>query len=340
MLAARLHDGESSLRVEAIEVPTPPPGECLVQVAACGVCGSDLHILDGETDADLPLTLGHEAAGIISAVGDGSEGFAPGDRVFIDPILVCGFCALCRSGRSHICPRRRIIGVNRDGAFAEFVCVPETNLVPLPPSLSLDHAAMIESASTVFHALTKRSPPLAGERVAVVGVGGLGFHAVAIAVLLGAAEVLAIDVNEIALERALGRGATSAFDGRGGDVTRAVRQATGGGVAVAVECVGTPQARATAFGCLQRGGCAVLVGVGNDQLVGPSADRFVAQEFEARGVFAYARDEIERVVRLASSGRLDLGAAISERFPLSEITEAVESFRDKARSPVRVLVNP
>jgi len=309
-----------------------------VEVAACGLCGSDLHILDGVTAVSRPLTLGHEAAGTVREVGEDVHDIHAGDRVFIDPIVVCGHCAFCRSGRPNLCPRREIVGLNRDGALAEFVAIPFTNLIPIPAELTLEHAAMIESASTPFHALVKRAPRFAGDAVAVVGVGGLGFHAVEIAKLLGAATVIAVDVVEAALTRALLHGATYAFDARDPEVGRKVRAASEGGVAVALECVGQTSAQQTTFDCLRRGGVAVFAGVGVEPLGGPLTERFVAQEFEARGAFAYSRDDIERVIRLVSAGRLDVGAAISERYPLEAVDVAVASFRDKTTNPVRVLV--
>jgi threonine dehydrogenase-like Zn-dependent dehydrogenase len=338
VLAARLNDGDSALRLEDVPIPDPGAAECLVEVAACGLCGSDIHILDGSVASARPLTLGHEAAGTVREVGGGVDGISVGDRVFIDPIVVCGYCAYCRSGRPNVCPHRQVLGLDRDGALAEFVAIPFTNLIPLPDQLTLEEAAMIESASTPFHALVKRAPPVAGEAVAVIGVGGLGFHAVKIATLLGAAAVIAVDVAEAALLRALDHGASHAFDARDPEVGHKVRAATGGGVAVALECVGEPAAQRTTFVCLRRGGVAVLLGVGDQDLAAPATARFVAQELEVRGAFAYTRDEIERVIRLAAAGRLDIGAAISERYPLAAVSDALASFRDKATNPVRVLV--
>ena len=284
------------------------------------------------------MTPGHEASGIVRKVGARVTEMQPGSRVFVHPILVCGHCAACAGGRPHVCPQRQIIGVDRDGAFAEFVAVPATNLVSLPDSIPLEAAAMIEPASTAFHALAGRAPSFAGEAVAIVGVGGLGLQAVALASLLGAAAVVAVDLDEPALERALERGATAAYDARDPGVARLVRTATGGGVAVAVECVGNAAAFATAFACLRRGGTVVVVGVGHETLAMPLAQRFVAHEYEARGSFAYSRDEIDRVIRLADAGRLDLGAAIGERFPLDAINDAVARSMSGAASPGRVLV--
>jgi threonine dehydrogenase-like Zn-dependent dehydrogenase len=216
--------------------------------------------------------------------------------------------------------------------------VPATNLVPLPDSIGLDAAAMIEPASTAFHALAARAPSIAGEAVAIVGVGGLGLQAVALASLLGAAAVVAVDLDERALELALEHGATAVYDANNPDVARSVRTATGGGAAVAVECVGNGAACATAFACLRSGGTVVIVGVGDEVLGGPTVQRFVAHEYEARGSFAYSQDEVERVISLAEAGRLDLGAAIGERFPLHAIETAVERVRAGVAKPGRILI--
>jgi threonine dehydrogenase-like Zn-dependent dehydrogenase len=331
----------SDLRLSDVPAPQRATGICLVEVAACGICGSDVHILGGEIAVPhLPLTLGHEAAGIVRTVVDGVDGVAPGDRVFIDPMIVCGRCEACLVGRPHLCRARQIIGIHRDGALAELVAVPAGNLVPLPPDLDLLAASMIESAATPFHALTARAPSVAGEAVAVVGVGGLGFHAVAIARLLGASNVLAVDVREQALERALAHGATDAFLVEGDDVARAIRRSTSGGVAVSLECVGRPETCVLAADVLRPGGVCVLMGVARSPLTGPTLETFVARELEVRGAFAYSRAEIDRLVALAAAGMLDLGAAVSETYPLAAVGEAVAAVRNKRTSPVRVVVTP
>lgn len=310
-------------------------------MAACGICASDLHILGGEIAVPhLPLTLGHEAAGIVHTVGDGVDGVAPGDRVFIDPMIVCGRCAACRAGRPHLCRGREIVGIHRDGALAELVAVPAGNLVVLPPELNLLAASMIESAATPFHALTARAPAIAGDAVAVIGVGGLGFHAVAIARLLGASTVLAVDIRKEALDRALTHGATAAFLAEGDDVARTIRRATSGGVAVSLECVGRPETCVLAADVLRPGGVCVLLGVGRSPLTGPALETFVARELEVRGAFAYSRAEIDRLVAIAAAGLLDLGAAVSETYPLADVGDAVASVRDKQASPIRVVVTP
>ncbi len=199
---------------------------------------------------------------------------------------------------------------------------------------------MIESAATPFHALTARAPVFAGEAVAVVGVGGLGFHGVAIARLLGAAAIIAIDVREAALERALEHGATHAFLASRDDLARQIRRATHGGVSVSLECVGRPETCVIAAEVLRPAGVCVLLGVGPASLAGPNLETFVARELEVRGAFAYARSEIEGVVALVAAGRLNLRAAVSETYSLAEVSDAVGSVRDRRTNPVRVVVTP
>ena len=341
MLAARLYEGARSFSVDEVPVPEIGPRDVLVQVRACGICGSDLHIMEGITPTPYrPITLGHEPSGVVARVGDEVTNVAPGDPVFVNPIVTCGTCDYCRRGRTHICASRRLIGIHREGALAEYVAVPASNVVKLPPGLAFDEAAIIESASTPFHALTARAPVRAGDTVAVIGVGGLGFHGVQIARLLGAAAVIAVDVAGVPLERALGMGATHAVNAGEVDPVAAIRAISGDGVDVALECVGREDTCRWAVEALRPGGIAALAGICADDLRLPPTAVMARVETEVRGVYGYAPYEIDRVARLISSGALDARAAISQSFPLERINEGLESFREKASFPVRVVITP
>ena len=341
MLAARLGEGDEHLTLAEVPVPELGPTDVLVEVRACGICGSDLHIIEGMTPTPYkPITLGHEPAGIVREAGAKVTAVSPGDHVFVNPILVCGVCDYCRRGRSHICAERRVIGIHRDGALAEFVSVPDENLLKLPPDLPFEEAAIIESASTPFHALTARAPVSAGDAVAVIGVGGLGVHGVQVARLLGASAIVAVDVADVPLERARGLGATHVVNSRDEDPVAAVKKLTGGGVNVALECVGTGDTCRWALEMLRPGGMAALAGIGPEPVTAPPTTITARTEIELRGVYAYAPHELERVARLIASGQLDARAAISEIVPLERVNEGLESFREKRTFPVRVIVLP
>jgi len=184
MKAARFYKVGEPLKIEMVPIPEIGPEEVLVDVKACGICGSDIHIVyEGVTPTPYtPITLGHEPSGVIEKVGSEVTDWKTGDRVTINPFLTCGKCINCLSGNSQICLSRRVIGIHAEGGLAEFLRVPAKNLVRLPQPIPFDQGAIIADAvATPFHAITKRGNIRAGEKMAVFGCGGLGIHAVQIA---------------------------------------------------------------------------------------------------------------------------------------------------------------
>ncbi|HWI71360.1 MAG TPA: alcohol dehydrogenase catalytic domain-containing protein [Baekduia sp.] len=341
MVAARLHEPGGGLRLDEVPVPRPGAAECLVAVGACGICGSDLHLLDGTSPAAaVPVTLGHEASGTVVDTGADVPVALVGRRVAINPVVACLRCTACRRGRPSICEQRSLVGVHRDGAFAEYVCVPAANLIAIPDDLPLAHAALIEPMATPFHALTARAHVRPGDAVAVIGTGGLGLHGVQIARMLGATTIVAVDVDPVARERAAGLGATDLVDPADGDAARAVRRLTGGGADVALECVGRAATVELTVGALRPGGCAAIIGVGDERPSLPPASWLNWKEVDVKGVFAYTSPEMEAVARCLAAGRLDAAAAISAEYPLAEVPAAIQHVRERVGSPVRVLVRP
>ncbi len=223
-MKAAVYNGAESL--EVLEVPTPSPGvgEALVRVVGCGMCHTDLHYLDHgvKTFKEPPIILGHEAAGIVAQLGDGTDETAVGDRVLIPAVLSCGRCRYCRGGRENLCDNLVMPGNNFDGAYAEFVVIPTSQLVPVPDTIPLERACVIADAmSTPYHAVKHRGRVRPGDVVAVVGCGGVGLNVVQCATVAGA-RVIAIDVNETRLEIAKDLGAVMTIVPQSG---RASRQA-------------------------------------------------------------------------------------------------------------------
>ena len=343
MKAVRFHQhgGPEVLRYEDAPDPAPAPGRAIVRVRACALNHLDLWERRGLGRVALPLPhiSGSDAAGEIVDAGGGE--LPSGTRVLLQPGLRCGRCRYCTQGRPHICARRTVLGIHRDGALAEYVAVPETNLVALPPGVSFEEAAIVESASTPYHALTARAPVAPGDPVAVIGVGGLGLHGVQVARILGATPIVAVDVSEPALERALAAGATHAVDARVQDPGAVVRALTDDeGVAVALECVGLPETCRWAVESIRAGGIAAIVGIGPAPLELIPTTVFARSEREVRGVYSYDLDEIRAVMQLIADGALDARLAISETYPLEDVNHGLESFRTKSRAPVRVLITP
>ncbi len=347
MRAARLHapapdptggPSGADLRIDELAVPEPGPGEVLVAVAACGVCASDLHVVQGVTPAaTLPLTLGHEAAGTVAAIGPDVADWQVGDRVVVPAGRPCGTCALCRSGRDNLCQQVVVLGVDVDGAQAGFARVPARLPLPVPGHVDLAEAAILADAvATPYHAL-KRGGVGDGMVAVVIGLGGLGMHAVQLARLAGA-EVIGIDLDEVARERARDWGAVEVVDGARADAGAHVRALTGGGADVSFEFVGSSGTAALASSVLAPGGRATLAGIGRDRLAGPPLGLFVSREQEVVGSFGATVSDVNELLDLLDAGRLDLSRSISHRVDLDAFPDALEMLHTRRGHPLRIVV--
>ncbi|WP_396221645.1 alcohol dehydrogenase catalytic domain-containing protein, partial [Gemmatimonas sp.] len=258
--------------VEDADIPMPPcgPGDVLVRVRAAGICHSDVHYRAGRSRVEpLPLTLGHEVAGEIAAVGEHVRDLRVGDPVCLHYLVICGHCDDCRAGREQFCATGKMLGHFTDGGWAEYIAVPARNAVPLPPRVPFAQGAvMMCSSATSLHALRK-GRLAAGETVLVVGAGGLGMSAVQLARALGAADVIAVDRDaaKLALAERFGARTIQAADLTPDEVVAQVRAMTNGrGVDVALELVGKPVTMRTALQSLAPLGRAVVVGLSDIDL--------------------------------------------------------------------------
>src|SRR3954468_14165620 len=216
MRAERFYADSKTIAVEDVPIPVPDPGEVLVKVAFCGICHSDLSLINGTFPAQLPVvTQGHEASGTIAELGPGVTGWAKGDRVVVAAGRPCMECVNCRRGDMSNCLRIRLMAFAYDGAWAEFTVAQAIGLTRVPDNVSLEHAAILADAvSTPFGAVVRTAKVGIGESVGVWGVGGIGTHIVQLARLVGAAPIIAVDVKPAILDRALAVGADHAFDAR------------------------------------------------------------------------------------------------------------------------------
>ncbi|NUQ95012.1 MAG: alcohol dehydrogenase catalytic domain-containing protein [Streptomyces sp.] len=346
MRAVRFLGPGKPFEVEDVPVPAPGPGEVLVRVHACGVCASELHLKAGwfPTRADGPLTPGHEPAGEVADVGPGVRRWLPGDRVaVIFAGRACGECAACRAGRpADDCAVPLLMGMDLDGAWAEYVVVPERALIRLPEDIPFEIGALLTDAvATPFNALVEVGGMRLGERVAVFGIGGLGVHAVRLARLAGASFVAAVDPRPGARARAARYGADVVIDPARHAPSEVIYEVTGDrGVDLALECAGTNDALSEAVASLGPDGRCVLVGVGQDPVsLGPSM-AFSALRTTLRGAMTYRPEHYRTLLDLVVSDRLDLTESISVRLTLERVNEAVELLEDKAGDPVRVMLIP
>ena len=325
MKAVQLTEIGSSLAEREVPTPTPNSNEVLVKVRAAGICRSDLHYRDGASPVGtLPLTLGHEVAGeVVDGIvpaNDSGEMLGAGTRVCLHYLCTCGACAYCLSGREQFCPRAQMIGKHRDGGYAEFIAIPSRSAVPIPDSISFEHAAvMMCSTSTAVHALRK-ARLTAGETVAVVGTGGLGMSAVQLAGAMGALAVYALDIDSGRLETAAGYGAIPVRvpkDASPAIAAQLLLETTGGdGVDVAVELVGLPETIGTAIAALRPCGRAAIAGIGDEPTSLHIYREIIGAEREVIGVSDHTLGDIEYILALAEQGRLRFDEVVTGTIPL------------------------
>jgi propanol-preferring alcohol dehydrogenase len=340
MKAIRLTEIGSSLEEQWIEVPAVSLNDVLIRVRAAGICHSDAHYRAGVSPvARLPLTLGHEVAGVVEETGPSVTKFKIGDRVCLHYLVTCGTCEFCHTGNEQFCPTAEMIGKHRDGGYAEFVVVPERSVFHLPDEIPFEQGAILMcSSATSLHALNK-ARFRAGETVAIFGVGGLGVSAIQLALHLGAAKVFAVDINPSKLRLASEFGAVP-VNATERDPIEQIREMTrGDGVDVALELVGLPLTMRQAVQSLGKLGRAALVGLTRQTFdIAPYTD-LLNKEAEIIGVSDHLASEIPLLLDLARAGKLDLSQGIIRTLPLeaaavNSALDGLEHFGDDVRTVI------
>jgi len=322
-------------------MPSPGPSELLVKVKAAGICHSDVHYWQGLSSlAPLPLTLGHEIAGVVQAVGAGVKTRKPGDRVALHYLATCGECTYCRSSSEQFCTDAQMLGKDRPGGYAEYVLVPARNAVRVPDEISLQQAAVsMCSSATVFHALRKgRLAP--GEVVAVFGVGGLGMSAIQIARAFGAVDVYAVDIHSRRLALAERLGAIP-IDASSADPVTEILHQSGRGVNVSLGLIGDAEAMRQAVQVLRPYGRAVIVGIADRPVEIDTYREIVAKEAEVIGCSDHLLEELPTVLRYIEGGVLNLEPVITQTIPLdpNDVNQAFENLR-KYGGGIRSVIVP
>lgn len=327
MIAYQLVAAGSPLVEREVATPSPGPGEVVVAVRAAGVCRSDAHYqAGGVPPGALPRTLGHEISGTVEAAGADVESVRVGDRVAVHYVVACGACDRCLGAGEQFCRSGAMVGKERDGGFAEKVVVPERNAVVLPTEVSFEEAAiMMCSTATAFHALGVGEAG-AGDRLGILGFGGLGASALQLARTLGMPAPLVVDVRPEKVRHARSLGATAV--GPGGDELE--RLAVEHAPDVVLDFTGDPALCTRALRLLAPRGRLVLVALSRAELAfDPYAD-LVTGERRILGCSDHTRAELEELLSMAASGALDLGPAISERVEMS--AGAVNGALDRLRA--------
>jgi L-iditol 2-dehydrogenase len=332
------------LEIATLPVPAPGPLDVLVQVAACGICGSDVHGYDGASGRRIPpLVMGHEASGIVAGLGSEVTGFKPGDRVTFDSTVYCGVCAFCRNGEHNLCDDRQVIGVScgdysRAGAFAEYVTVPERIVYKLPEGLSFAEAAMLEAVSVALHAVAV-SKLQGGETALVIGAGMIGLLTLQAARVAGCSRVFIADIDATRLKLAAELGADETIQVSGGELTEEILRLTEGrGVDGALEAVGRNETVAAAIDCVRKGGTVTLIGNITPQVNLP-LQKVVSRQIRLQGSCA-SSGEYPEAMELMAAGKIRVGPLITAIAPLSDGPSWFDRLHSGELNLMKIVLDP
>jgi 2-desacetyl-2-hydroxyethyl bacteriochlorophyllide A dehydrogenase len=333
----RLVEPGRPLELRDVPIPLPGPRDVLVRVRAAGICHSDAHYRAGKSRVHpLPLTLGHEVAGLVEQVGGEVKHFRPGDRVCLHYLATCGQCVYCEQGNEQFCTTGQMIGKYRDGGYAEFILMPARSVFPLPDSIPFPQGAiMMCSSATSLHALSKARLQ-SGETVAVFGVGGLGVSAIQLAKAFGAGAVFAVDINPRKLELAARFGAVPLNASETDPVSAIQKLTQGRGVDVALELIGLPLTMQQAVRSLAIKGRAALVGITDKTFPVAPYHELINKEAEIIGVSDHLAQEIPLLTDLVASRKLDLSNIVTRSVSLAakainDTLDSLENFGDDVR---------
>jgi len=328
------------------EMPIPEIGEnqVLVEVKACGICGSDVHGMDGSSGRRIPpIVMGHEASGIIVKKGARVRDFSEGERVTFDSTIYCGECFYCRQGLINLCDNRRVLGVSpkeyrQHGAFAEYVAVPDHVLYRLPDGISFEQAAMVEPVSIAFHAVTL-TPISLNDSAVVIGAGMVGIFVIQALRAAGCGKVIAVDLEKNKLDLALQLGADYVLQAGQIDVAEEVRKLTDNrGAAIALEVVGNTAAVNTAISSLRKGGALTIVGNLASTVEFPLQE-VVTRQIRVQGSCSSC-GEYPACLDMIARGTIKVDALISHMAPLAEGAEWFERLYNREQGLMKVILAP
>ena len=332
------------LEIADMPLPVTGTGEVLVRVEACGICGSDVHGLDGSTGRRIPpIVMGHEAAGTVEAIGEGVTGFAKGDRVTFDSTVYCGECPYCKIGQINLCDNREVIGVSegnyrRHGAFAEFVVVPARIMYPLPADFPFEEAAMLEAVSVAMHGV-KVSPVAGGETALVIGAGMIGLLTLQAAKAAGCARVFISDVDETRLNLARQIGADEVLHCSGAELLAEIKRLTNGrGVDLALEAVGLNQTVASAIDCTRKGGTVTLIGNVSPEVTLP-LQKVVVKQIKLQGSCA-SSGEYPEAIELIAAGKIKVKPLITAVASLEEGPRWFDRLHSREPNLMKIVLSP
>jgi len=326
MKALRKTHAGKGLALETVPVPAIGPTDVLVRVKATSICGTDLHIYGWDRWSQgrikPPVTLGHEFCGVVEKVGDEVTAVRPGDFVSAEMHVNCGHCHQCRLGEAHICQNLKIIGIDQDGAFADFVKIPASNIWKLDPAIPEHYGAILDPLGNAVH--TVLAGPIAGQTVLVTGCGPIGLMSIAVAKACGSSTVFATETNEHRREMARKMGADVVINPAGEDSVKKILEATNGtGVDVLLEMSGNPTAIQQGFKALRAGGRASLLGIPTENVALDLVQDVIFKGATVQGIYGRRMYSTwVQMTALLKAGRVNLEPLFGEKVPLDNFESA------------------
>jgi threonine 3-dehydrogenase len=343
MLAVVKPEAAPGAEIREVPVPEYGPSEVLVKVKVASICGTDLHIYDWDRWAQKrihpPLIPGHEFCGEVAAYGAEVTSVKEGDFVSAEMHVACGKCLQCRTGEAHICQNVKIIGVDSNGAFAEYVVIPESNLWKLDPAIPQEYASILDPLGNAVHSVL--AGEIAAKTVAITGCGPIGLFSIAVARAVGAAQVFAIEVNEHRRRLAKEMKADFVIDPSQQDARAIVAEQTGGlGVDVVLEMAGHPDAIRTAFGMVRSGGRISLLGLTSKPISLNFSEDIIFKGITVQGINGRRMYQTwYQMTALLKSGKLDLHPVITDRMAMKDFSKAMERLKTGEASKILVYPN-
>ncbi len=326
MKALRKMQPAQGLQMDTVAVPAIGPTDVLVRVKTASICGTDLHIYGWDRWSQgrikPPLTLGHEFCGVVERVGEEVRAVKPGDSISAEMHVNCGHCHQCRMGQGHICQNLRIIGIDQDGAFAEFVRIPAANIWKLDPAIPEHYGAILDPLGNAVH--TVLAGPVAGQTVLVTGCGPIGLMSIAVAKACGSSRVFATETNEQRRAMAKKMGADVVLNPATEDAVKRILSETGGtGVDALLEMSGNPTAIQQGFKALRAGGRASLLGIPTENVPLDLVNDVIFKGATVQGIYGRRMYETwVQMTALLKAGRLNLEPLFGERAPLDKFENA------------------
>ncbi len=319
-------------------VEKPKGNQILVKIVSSSICGSDLHIFKGKhPSAPLPVTIGHEFSGDVIAVGEDVSKISVGDRVTVEPCIVCGECVACKTGNYGYCENISYTYRKGDGAMANYITVLEPYVYKLPDDMSYDEGALIEPLSVATHAVRRADIKL-GEKVIILGSGAIGLLIAALCKKSGAVEIVVVDFSDARLNMALEMGATRTINPQKEDVYEVVKTLTDGfGMDKSFECVGLEATFLQAMMSIKKNGLATIIGIFENPNITIPATRFITHEIKVQGAQGYCWDF---PIALSVAKTIPLEKLVTHKFKLEQLQEGLETCLNREKNAIKVLIEP